>query len=44
MSRPKEPLSPDDFMPKRRVERTDEEIAEDLALRLSVIAVKHLPN
>jgi hypothetical protein len=36
----KEPLAPEDFMPKRKHERTDAEIAEDLAIRLSVIAIK----
>jgi len=44
MSRPKEPLTPDDFMPSRhRAPETDEEIAERLNAGLSLFALRSTP-
>ena len=41
MCRPKEPLTPDDFMPRlKQPERTDQDIAEDFARQFQLIAVK----
>jgi hypothetical protein len=42
MCHPKEPLTPDDFMPGRKPkeeERTDNEVAEDFAAKFAFIAV-----
>jgi hypothetical protein len=40
MCRPKEPITVDELMGKSQPERTDEEIAEDIVSKFSLMAVR----